>query len=145
MLTRLRHRVLCSVPNAAARLSTLQLSALELDPEALSPQPDLIVTHFFLDCLTQPEVDALTSRLATQLAPGAAWLLSDFAIPQRPLLRPLGRLYIRSLYLAFRVLTGLRVTRLPDAHSALRRAGLRRIARRTFLFGLLYTELWQRE
>lgn len=145
MLSRLRRRALHSVPNAAARLTTLQQSALTLDPTILPAQPDLITTHFFLDCLTQPELDSLVGRLAPHLTPGGLWLLSDFTLPPNPILRPLATLYIRTLYLAFRLLTGLRVTRLPDPQSALRRAGLRLIARRSFLFGLLYTELWQRE
>jgi ubiquinone/menaquinone biosynthesis C-methylase UbiE len=142
MLDRLRRRCLHSVPNAATRLTTLQRSALEI---ALPPNTDLVVTHFLLDCLSQPEVDALTIRIASQLAPGALWLLSDFALPANPLLRPAARLYIASLYAAFRLLTGLRVNRLPDPQSALQRTGMRRITRSTLLGGLLYTELWRRE
>jgi ubiquinone/menaquinone biosynthesis C-methylase UbiE len=142
MLDELQRRCLHSVRDATTRLSTLQCSALEIDP---SPSTDLIVTHFLLDCFSQPEVDALTTRIAAQLAPGALWLLSDFAIPTNRLLRPFGRLYIASLYAAFRLLTGLRVNQLPNPQCSLHRAGMRRIARSTFLGGLLYTELWQRE
>ncbi|HZQ43725.1 MAG TPA: methyltransferase domain-containing protein [Acidobacteriaceae bacterium] len=141
MLSKLRARCLRSVPGATTRLTTLHRSALEIE---VPPHTDLIVTHFLLDCFTQPEVDALTARLAPQLAPGGLWLVSDFALPSARLLRPLARLYITSLYAAFRLLTGLRVRHLPDPQSALARAGLRRIARKSFLFGLLYTELWQR-
>jgi SAM-dependent methyltransferase len=145
MLARLRRRAHRRVPTATARLSTLHADALTLDPTTLTDHPDLITTHFFLDCLTQPELNALVARLAPQLTPGGLWLLSDFTLPPRRVLRPLAAVYIRALYLAFRLLTGLRVTRLPDPQSALRRAGLRLLARRTLLFGLLYAELWQRE
>jgi len=138
MLHKLQHR--CAF--ASTRLTTLQLSALDIDAP---PHIDLIVTHFLLDCFTQPEVDALTTRLASQLSPGALWLVSDFALPTHRILRPFARLYIASLYAAFRLLTGLRVRHLPDPQSSLARAGMRRIARHTLLFGLLYTELWQRE
>jgi hypothetical protein len=131
-----------TAPRAQERLRTLKASALHVTP---AKDTDLIVTHFFLDCLPQSDVDALAARLATQIAPGTLWLLSDFAIPAAPLLRPLAALYIRSLYLAFRLLTGLRTTRLPDAQAALIAAGFRRIARHQLLFGLLYTELWQRQ
>ena len=105
--------------------------------------PDLITTHFFLDCLTQPELDTLAKNLAAHTAPGTLWLLSDFAIPPTPLLKPLAALYIRALYLAFRILTGLRVTHLPNPQSALTAAGFDRIARHDILYGLLYTEIWQ--
>jgi ubiquinone/menaquinone biosynthesis C-methylase UbiE len=137
MLHLLRYR--CSF--AADRLQTLQTSALTITP---TPNTDLITTHFFLDCLTQPELDTLTQTIATQTAPGTLWLLSDFAIPTTPLLKPLAALYIRALYLAFRILTGLRVTHLPNPQSSLRTAGFNRIARHDLLCGLLYTEIWQR-
>jgi ubiquinone/menaquinone biosynthesis C-methylase UbiE len=146
MLQRLRARCARSVPNAGARLTTLQRSALQLDaPPSPDLQPDLIATHFVLDCFTQPEVEALITRLASQLPPGGLWLVSDFALPANRLLRPLASLYIAALYAAFRILTGLRVRRLPDPQPALRNAGMQLIARKSFLFGLLYTELWQRE
>jgi len=138
MLTLLRRR--CA-PNAT-RLQTLHLSALTVTP---APDTDLIVTHFFLDCLTQPELNHLTHRLAAQLQPGTLWLLSDFAVPTSGPLRPIAALYIRALYLAFRILTGLRITRLPDPQSALSQAGFTRIAHHNRLAGLLYTELWQRQ
>jgi SAM-dependent methyltransferase len=136
MLHLLRHR--CA--SAANRLRTLQASALTLTPP---PAVDLITTHFFFDCLTQPEVDALTQNLAAQVRPGTLWLLSDFGQPRPRFLRPFAALYIRALYLAFRILTGLRITHLPDPQTSLRNAGFHRIARHDFLFGLLYTEIWQ--
>jgi ubiquinone/menaquinone biosynthesis C-methylase UbiE len=142
MLHRLRARCARSVPNAATRLTTMQRSALDVDAP---PDTNLIATHFLLDCFTQPEVEALVTRLASQLPPGGLWLVSDFALPPSRLLRPFARLYIAALYTSFRILTGLRVRELCDPQSALGSAGMHRVARRTFLFGLLYTELWQRE
>jgi hypothetical protein len=53
-------------------------------------------------------------------------------------------LYIRALYLAFRCLTGLRVTHLPAVKKALTASGFERIARQEKLHGLLYTEIWMR-
>jgi ubiquinone/menaquinone biosynthesis C-methylase UbiE len=136
MLKLLRNR--CDF--ADDRLRTKQASALSVDAP---PNTDLVVTHFLLDCFTQPEVDALVQRMSAQLAPGALWLVSDFAIPPKPLLRTVAGLYIRSLYFAFRVLTGLRTTRLPNPQSALTQAGFARTARQERLFGLVYTEVWQ--
>jgi ubiquinone/menaquinone biosynthesis C-methylase UbiE len=127
------------------RLEALHRSALEFFGSC--PEDyyvDLIVTHFFLDCLTQPELDRLAGHLAAHTRPGALWLLSDFAIPSNPWLAPLAALYIRFLYLVFRLLTGLRVTHLPDPASALSVAGFHRIARHNLLCGILYTEIWQR-
>ena len=134
---------------SSPRISSPASRILPLSPR-ISPlasrisSPDLITTHFFLDCLTQPQLDTLALQLAAHTARGTLWLLSDFAIPAAPFLRPLAALYIRALYLAFRILTGLRVTHLPNPQTALAAAGFDRIARHDLLGGLLYTEIWQR-
>jgi SAM-dependent methyltransferase len=137
MLHLLRER--CS--NAGSRLQTVQVSAMDAK---VPPGTDLIVTHFFLDCLTQPEVDALARKIAGSTLPGALWLLSDFQVPRRPLVRLFAGLYIRSLYLAFRILTGLQVQSLPNPEAALEQAGFARLCRHEKLLGLIYTEIWQR-
>ncbi len=127
--------------NNTPRLNTLQSSALNID---IPPNTDLIVTHFFLDCLTQPEVDALTTKIAAHTQSGTLWLLSDFELPTTPAIRPFAKLYIRALYFAFHILTGLRVHTLPNPQSSLQQSGFTRIARHQKLFGLIYTELWSR-
>jgi ubiquinone/menaquinone biosynthesis C-methylase UbiE len=131
-------RANCS--HSTQRLETIHGDALACIP---SPDTDLIVTHFFLDCFTQPEVNALALQMAQTTGPGTLWLLSDFRVPNSPL-RPFARLYIRGLYLAFRVLTGLRVTQLPDPAAALTAAGFGRIKQHESLGGMIYTALWRR-
>jgi SAM-dependent methyltransferase len=128
--------------NDTTRLRTNHSSALNVTP---AKDTDLIVTHFFLDCLTQSELDTLTQRIASQVSHGTLWLVSDFALPRNAVLKPLAALYIRALYLAFRILTGLRVTHLPDSASALQQAGFERTAHHERLFGFIYTEIWQRQ
>ena len=138
MLRLLRQR--CA--HAGSRLQTIHTSALEAN---VPPGTDLVISHFFLDCLTQREVDILVQGVATNTTPGTLWLLSDFQIPQRSFIRPFAAIYVRSLYLAFRVLTGLRVQSLPNPQAALGRAGFIRIEHHETLFGLIYTEIWQRQ
>jgi ubiquinone/menaquinone biosynthesis C-methylase UbiE len=137
MLQLLRQRCESTAPG---RLQTHHADALAFN---LPDTPyDLVVTHFFLDCLTQPELENLVHRIAPALAPGALWLVSDFRIPSGALRLP-ARIFIRSLYLAFRILTGLRTTKLPDHAAPLTRAGLTLKARHLLLAGILTTELWQ--
>jgi ubiquinone/menaquinone biosynthesis C-methylase UbiE len=140
MLELLRRNCMRAAQDAETRPRLALASALETMP---APETDLIVTHFFLDCLAQSEVDTLTKSYAARLRPGTLWVVSDFALPHAPWLRPLAAAYIRALYFAFRVLTGLRVTRLPDAQTALERAGFTRVLRKEFARGLVYTELWR--
>jgi SAM-dependent methyltransferase len=139
MIHLLRRRCEALAPNASTRLNTHQADALTYP---LEPPYDLIVTHFFLDCLTQHNLETLITRIAPTLSPGALWLVSDFQIPSGPMRLP-AKIFVRTLYLAFRILTGLRTTQLPDHATPLQQAGLTRIAHRDRLAGLLITELWQ--
>ena len=128
--------------NCIVRLARLRIHyALALD-FAPTQTYDLIVTHFFLDCLTQPDVDALAQRLARHAAPKALWLVSDFRIPTGAMRWPAGAL-VRLLYLAFRILTGLRTTALPDHAAALAAAGFTLTAQHISLAGLLTTQIWE--
>src|SRR5581483_4430997 len=55
----------------------------------------------------------------------------------------LARALISALYVAFRLLTGLQVRRIPPWQPLLARAGFTRQATRSWLGGLLVSELWQ--
>jgi SAM-dependent methyltransferase len=139
MLELLRQRSEAGTADANTRLRTHHSNAMTF---TLAGPYDLVVTHFFLDCLTQAELNSLVARVASTLAPGALWLVSDFRIPDGSMRLP-ARALVRGLYFAFRVLTGLRTTALPDHATPLTRSGLRRIARQHSFAGLLTTELWQ--
>ncbi len=101
------------------------------------PGADLVVTHFFLDCLTEAEVRELVAEVRSGLRPGARWVVSEFC--ERGLFT---RGLIGALYLAFRLLTGLRVSRVPDYAEAMRACGFALDAAKEGLGGLLRTELW---
>ena len=124
-----------------SRLETYQQDARYFQPRR---QPDLVVTHFFLDCLTQGEVDKLVADLAPQLASNALWVVSDFRIPDGTMHWP-AWIYIRLLYFAFRILTGLRTNRLPDHNVALKRRGFVKVASQRRMAGMLTSEVWQRK
>jgi trans-aconitate methyltransferase len=109
---------------------------------------DLIVTHFFLDCLNTGEIADLTSRLTPYLAPNALWLVSEFAVPPTHYGRTIAAPLVAFLYRAFRLITNLRLKSLPDHSQALAAAGwtLRILqAQHTHLNGLLISQLWQHQ
>ncbi|MBB5317820.1 class I SAM-dependent methyltransferase [Tunturibacter empetritectus] len=139
MLQLLRQRCEALAPNVSKRFTTHQTSALTCPTDG---PYDLVVTHFFLDCLTQPDLETLIHHIAPNLSSEALWLISDFHIPSG-LMRLPAKILVRSLYLAFRILTNLRTTKLPNHATPLKQAGLTRIARQHLLAGLLVTELWQ--
>jgi ubiquinone/menaquinone biosynthesis C-methylase UbiE len=117
------------------------ISSLEI-PAQERQTYDLIVTHFFLDCLTTDEVRALATKLRRVTSPSALWLVSEFAIPPTWFGRLVARPLVSALYAAFALLTGLAVRNLPDYQLALRAAGFTIRKRRTWLGGLLISELW---
>jgi cyclopropane fatty-acyl-phospholipid synthase-like methyltransferase len=142
MLELLRSNCVAASTSALERLNTRHISAFDVTP---APGSDTVVSHFFLDCFTQQQLEVLVRSYAQNLPAGALWLLSDFALPHSAWLRPVAAIYIRCLYFAFRILTGLRVTHLPDPQKALTNAGFTLIARQEWLKGFVYTELWSLE
>lgn len=105
---------------------------------------DLIVTHFFLDCFAEKELGELVGRLRECAAPGARWVVSEFHEVKTRVGRVWSRALISGMYAAFRVVTGLRATEVPDYEAALVRSGFRMRGGRTMLGGLLRASLWQR-
>jgi SAM-dependent methyltransferase len=108
-----------------------------------STRYDLIATHFFLDCLDTEEVAALISNLADNIEPDATWLVSEFAVPTKQPLRWIAEILVGALYLAFRLLTGLQVHRLPDYFTVFRQGGYQCAGVKTYLGGILRSETWQ--
>ena len=104
---------------------------------------DLIASHFFLDCLTTEQVQSLAIRVREASSPGALWAISEFAVPRNWFGRLLAGPLVRGLYLAFGWLTGLQIRQLPNHALALAEAGFRLRTRRTWIGGLLISELWE--
>jgi hypothetical protein len=137
MLNELGHRAGLD----AHRVNTTCADARYWQPEC--PPYDLVVTHFFLDCLTTAEAQSLAYKLRAAVTTDAQWLISEFAVPAGWHGMFIARPLIRTLYWAFGLLTGLKVRALPDYRSALRRAGFELVQERSWLGGLLVSELWQ--
>jgi ubiquinone/menaquinone biosynthesis C-methylase UbiE len=111
---------------------------------ANSAQYDLVVTHFFLDCLGTPEVEVLGRRLSAVLSPNALWLVSEFAIPPTFFGRTIAAPLVACLYRVFRRITNLIQQSLPDHPSALAASGWSLQTERAYLGGLLTSQLWKR-
>jgi hypothetical protein len=132
-------------PHHARRVRTQLADARAWQPNSRrsSDRPyDAIFTHFFLDCLTTEEVQSLAATVRNVAAPSAVWVVSDFAIPPGWFGSTVTRPLIWALYRAFGWLTDLGVRNLPDHHSALGATGFILHDRRTWLGGLLASELW---
>jgi SAM-dependent methyltransferase len=138
-----RLRVAAIGPEAAARAHFHVADVREFKPSDGAAY-DLITAHFFLDCFDDAGVTSVARRLASYTRPGATLLLSDFRIPPSGIAHYAAAAIIRGLYFAFRMATGLRVTRLPNYEDALERAGFRKQRETLKLGGLLVASLWRR-
>jgi ubiquinone/menaquinone biosynthesis C-methylase UbiE len=121
------------------------LRADVLDWSPLKKVFDLVVTHFFLDCFRAEQLQQIVDRIAFAARPNASWLLADFQAPPVGLQRWRANLILTVMYLFFRVATGLPARRLtsPDPYLTNNEFFLRE--RRVSEWGLLHSDLWQRE
>ena len=139
MLTILDRRIQRAGPQARRRICLHHADALQWNP---SGSYDLVVSHFFLDCLYPHQLEQLCDRVLPHLRPGAKWVISEFAIPSNAFTAYLAAGLIGLLYRAFGLLTGLAVRALPDYPAALLRRGFLPSQDHRYLAGLLCSQLW---
>ena len=105
---------------------------------------DLIVTNFFLDCFPDEQLESLVVRLASRLKPRGSWLIGDFALPDRPILRFPARIALAAMYAFFKVVTGIPALWLADPRPILERQGLKVVCEKRRLGGFLVARLWKK-
>jgi SAM-dependent methyltransferase len=133
---------------ARAKSDSPRVSFIHADALDWQPPPerfDLVVTHFFLDCLTATELAHVVAKFGAAASPRAGWLLADFDHARSGPARWRTRVIVTMLYGFFRVVTGLRARELVSPDRTLENAGFERKARRTYEWGLLKSEWWARE
>lgn len=114
---------------------------LEFEPR--HKKYDLIVTHFFLDCFSDEGIDLVVSHLLHWTLPGARWIVSEFREGDGLIGGLWTRAVIRTLYAAFRILTGLRVVHLPNYYRSFLARCLYPRREELALGGLLCSSIWQ--
>lgn len=106
---------------------------------------DAIVVMFFFDCFGEAELRALIQKTDRAMAPGALWMVSDFALPPRGWRRRHAAAWIRIMYRFFAAVSGLRVRALPPIDRLLAEAGLRSLEREEERWGLIRSEVLRRD
>jgi ubiquinone/menaquinone biosynthesis C-methylase UbiE len=105
---------------------------------------DLIVAHFFLDCFSDDQVTQVVGMISAAAAPSARWVVSEFREPREGWQKWRARVWVRGLYLGFRIMTGLQTKRLPEYGMALRAAGFEIQSEEIASAGLLVSQMWVR-
>lgn len=119
---------------------------LDANASLRSAEFDVVVTHFFLDCFSDREVQQLAMAISPLLRPEGRWVVAEFQLPSsRWWWRWGGAGLLAVMYGFFRVASGLRARRLPDYTGALQQAGLEADSSEQFKAwnGLLTAELWR--
>ena len=106
---------------------------------------DSVAAHFFFDCFPDDEVQVIVEKVTGRTTPDALWLVSEFHVPDSPAWKRIYSAYIvRGLYLAFRVMTGLKTRKLPQWQSAMSNAGWVQTDIRKRSPTLIKAEVWEK-
>ncbi len=105
---------------------------------------DLIVTAFFLDCFTDPQLNMLVPRIAQWLSDDGRWLVADFRLPELGWKRLWAQGWLAVMHLFFRVTTGLQSRQLVDPAPKLQTAGLVPRITQRFHWDMLQATLYGR-
>lgn len=125
------------------RVRFFPCDALAFDADR--PDYDLVVTHFFFDCIEQRELTAIVAKLGAWSVPRAIWLMADFVIPRHSRWRRFhARAWLWLLYTFFRITAGLRTRALVDPTPHLESQGYRRVRDAHSRFGMLSSATWRR-
>jgi ubiquinone/menaquinone biosynthesis C-methylase UbiE len=126
----------------ADRVQFLQRDLLTWTPAAA--RYDLIVTHFFLDCFPETELAEIVARLSQAATADAEWLLADFRIPAKGFARLRARVWLKAMYLFFRLTARIEANELVDPAPVLQSAGFVLASQHLSRGGLLKSQLWSR-
>ncbi len=128
------------VQDASVRLIQGDIREVDLHPGDY----DLLVTHFVLDCFVGDGLREVVQKLAAAAKPEAVWLLADFCLPSSGWQRWHAELWVRAMYLFFRLTSGLEASRLEDPAPFLRATGFERDRERRFRSGMIQSAIWRR-
>jgi len=120
------------------RVRFLLADARDWNP--LPSRYDLVLTHFFLDCLSTSECEALVRRVASATVEDAEWIVSEFHIPESGWGRIYAGIWVAAMYTFFRWVTGLEVRRIPPFAEVLSEHGFVCLDRKEWRWGMVQAQ-----
>lgn len=127
-------------------LGALAVTFVQADAQNLPDFPnsfDAVFTPFFLDLFLPEEVASLTQEIQLLLNKKAYWLYADFCYVSG-WKYPFSVLFIQSMYLFFRITSGISGKRLSDVDALLAQAGFQPQARITRYGGMIEGVVWEK-
>ena len=105
---------------------------------------DLIVTPYFLDCISEDELPLVMAKLYAHLTIEGTWFFTDFNIPENMFRGLIFKTIIQSLYRIFNLLCKLGVNRLPDFSKEFSKYDFKVLYEKYFLGGLLVSRIYKK-
>ncbi len=106
---------------------------------------DGVVTHFFLDCLTERQAGEVVRKVVELLEPGGVWLMSEFSIPPCGWRRWHASVWVEVMYWFFRTATQLPADSLAPFEKILADAGMCIVESEEERFGLIRSTVWAKQ
>ena len=133
---------------ACRRTANSPRATFRLEDARRAPFPDshydAVVTMFFLDCFDEAELRVLIPKIERAMAPGALWIVSEFAIPAQGWRRLHAMVWIWIMYRFFGAVSRLRVRTLPPIDRLLAEANLHSSGREEERWGLIRSEIFRK-
>lgn len=105
---------------------------------------DLIITPYFLDCLSDHELSLLMANLHAQLTIGGTWFFADFNIPKDKTRSFIFKNIIQLLYRILNLFCDLEVNSLPDFKKEFCKYKFTLLHEKYFLGGLLVSRIYKK-
>ena len=102
---------------------------------------DVVITPFILDCLSEPVLGAVCTKLAKSLKPGGLWLHIDFSLS--PLSPWWQHLLMKIMYAFFSITAKIGTSRLFPLNAYF--AGFTAVAAHNFMAGFITTQIYRKD
>jgi tRNA (cmo5U34)-methyltransferase len=104
---------------------------------------DLIITPYFLDCLSEGELSLVMAKLHAQLTVEGTWYFTDFNIPKDKTLNFIFKNIIQLLYRILNLFCDMGVNHLPDFNNEFCKYKFTLLHEEYFIGGLLVSRIYK--
>lgn len=100
---------------------------------------NVVITNFYLDLFSDKRLNEVIDIIKPRLADNVTWLATDFISE-----KTWHRIFLKAMYMFFKIITRIEAGSLPDWQSALSNAGLKEVTSRNFYGGFIKSSVYKR-
>lgn len=99
----------------------------------------VVITNFYLDLFSDKKLNEVIDIIKPRLADNVIWLATDFISE-----KTWHRIFLKVMYVFFKIVTRIEAGSLPDWQSALSHAGFREVKSKNFYGGFIKSSVYKR-